>query len=247
MSRPRYSHEAMPERACEQLRQQLLKQLLTLPVPAFEHLIAHLLRACGYEEVQVLAGMSGGTQAGADLSASASSGLSRSVTLVQAKQYRTPVSRRFVDELRGAMLRTGAPQGLLLTTSTFYLPARRAVWKPCPLPVRLVDGRELLDLLLKHDLGVTTSATGRIKLDRRYFGRLRREHETGPRPQQRPHVTPRATAKEAAAKEAAAKEAAFKTVQEATVRSSSVRSSPCGARCSCGARCRSWLDIFRGA
>jgi restriction endonuclease Mrr len=236
MSRPRYSHEAMPERVREQLRQQLLEQLLTLPVPAFGHLIAHLLRACGYEEVQVLAGMSGGTQAGADLSASTSSGLSRSVTLVQAKQYRAPVSRRFVDELRGAMLRTGASQGLLLTTSTFYLPARRAVWKPCPLPVRLVDGRDLLDLLLKHGLGVTASATGRIKLDRRYFGRLRREHGEGSRPQQRPHVTA-----EAAPKEASPKDDALKPVLKATVRSSSVRSS------SCGARCRSWLDIFRGA
>ncbi len=107
---------------------------------------------------------------------------------MQAKQYRRPVSRRFVDELRGAALRTGAQQGVLLTTSTFYLPAYRAVWKGCPLPVRLVDGSEMLDLLIAHDLGVITSARGRTKLDRKYFEDLRREHGNVPRPRQRPHA-----------------------------------------------------------
>jgi hypothetical protein len=100
--------------AQDSVREQLREQLLALPVPAFEHLMARLLGLCGYAEVQVLAG----SQGGADLSAATSGGLSRSVTLVQAKQYRSPVSRRFVDELRGAMLRTGAQQGVLLTTST---------------------------------------------------------------------------------------------------------------------------------
>lgn len=164
------------------LREQLQEQLQTLPVAAFEHLIAQLLRRSGYAEVQVL----GGSQGGADLSASTPSGLSQAVTLVQAKQYRAPVSRRFVDELRGAMLRTGAQQGVLLTTSTFYLPAYRAVWKAGPFPVRLVDGAKLIDLLLTHHLGVMPSARGHLKLDRAYFARIRREH--GGLQSQRPAV-----------------------------------------------------------
>jgi restriction endonuclease Mrr len=150
---------------------------LALPSGAFEHLMARLLEAIGYREVRVLAG----SQGGADLCASASQGFSRPVTLVQAKQYRLPVSRRFVDELRGAMLRHHAPHGVLLTTSTFYLPAYRAAGQPGPLPVRLVDGAELLDLLVAHKLGVGVSGTGRPRLDRAYFERLRREHGSLPR------------------------------------------------------------------
>lgn len=168
------------------LREQLREQLLSLPVPAFEHLMARLLRLCGYAEVQVLAG----SQGGADLSAVTSSGMSQTLTLVQAKQYRSPVSRRFVDELRGAMLRTGAQQGVLLTTSTFFGPAYRAVWQGCPLPVRMVDGAEMIDLLHAHALGVTTSASGRAELDREFFAQLQRTHGSDPRPPQRPHAAP---------------------------------------------------------
>lgn len=160
--------------------EQLREQLLELSTPAFEHIVARLLRVCGYGDVQVLEGCKGG----ADLSASTSSGLSQTVTLVQAKQYRSPVSRRFVDELRGAMLRTGAQQGVLLTTSTFYLPAYRAMWKDCPLPVRLVDGPELLSLLLTHGLGVTTSAAGRLKIDHGYFAQLALDHGKKPHKKQ---------------------------------------------------------------
>ena len=185
MSRP------LSDRKPDAVRERLREQIMTLPVPAFEHLIARLLSSCGYAEVQVLAG----SQGGADISASSSNGLSRAVTLVQAKQYRRPVSRRFVDELRGAMLRTGAQQGILLTTSTFYVPTYRAVWKECPLPVRLVDGAEVLDLLISHRLGVNTSIRGRVKLDRKYFEQLRREHGSGPRPQQRPHTAPKAASR----------------------------------------------------
>lgn len=170
--------------AQDSVREQLREQLLALPVPAFEHLMARLLGLCGYAEVQVLAG----SQGGADLSAATSGGLSRSVTLVQAKQYRSPVSRRFVDELRGAMLRTGAQQGVLLTTSTFFGPAYRAVRKGCPLPVRLVDGAEMIGLLCAHGLGVRLSAQGRARIDCEFFTQLRRTHGSGPRPQQRPHA-----------------------------------------------------------
>ncbi len=144
-----------------QLREQLREQLLQLSPHAFEQLIARLLEACGYGRVQTLNASSGelpqslgfgrraAQKGGADLRALSPNGLSRVMTLVQVKQYRTPVSRRFVDELRGAMLRTGAQQGLLLTTSSFYGPAYTAVHEEgakCIAPVRLVDGSSNLQI-----------------------------------------------------------------------------------------------------
>jgi len=157
-----------------EVRGQLHQELLTLPVPAFNRLIARLLLMCGYGSVQVL----GEADGGADMVASASSGLSTTRTLIQAKQYQAPVSRRFVDELRGAMLRHRAPLGLLLTTSTFFGPTYRAADLECALPVRLVDGEELLDLLLAQRLGVRVSPGEQLALDREFFAALVQEQPT---------------------------------------------------------------------
>ncbi len=174
----------------EATRNRLREQLLQLSPSAFEHLIARLLEACGYGRVQLLNASSGelpqslgfGRRAaqtgGADLRALSSNGLSHTMTLVQVKQYRIPVSRRFVDELRGAMLRTGAQQGLLLTTSSFYGPAYTAVHGEGAegiAPVRLVDGEELLNLLIQHHLGVREidSVYPQINLD--FFDYLERD------------------------------------------------------------------------
>ncbi len=159
----------------QKVREQLHQELLALPVPAFVRLIARLLYHCGYGSVQVL----GEAQGGADIVASASSGLGSTRTLVQAKQYRAPVSRRFVDELRGAMLRHQAPQGLLLTTSTFFGPAYGAAALEGLFAVRLVDGEELLDLFLEKGLGLQDSDAGHLALDREFFAALVQEQPDG--------------------------------------------------------------------
>ena len=197
----------------EKVREQLLQQLIEMPPVAFEQLIAHWLKASGYEQVQVLAastrglattlfpaakptgssataaglpaGLSGKAmtvcggavrggivRGGVDFSAISQQGLSSGLTLVQAKQYRIPVSRRFVDELRGAMLRSGAQHGLLITTSTFYGPALQAVALPSAWPVRLIEGSALLDQLFGHRLGVRQTVSGRWQLDRGFLERL---------------------------------------------------------------------------
>ena len=114
----------------------------------------------------------GMVRGGVDFSATSQQGLSSGLTLVQAKQYRIPVSRRFVDELRGAMLRSGAQHGLLITTSTFYGPALQAVAFPSAWPVRLIEGSELLDQLFEHRLGVRQTVAGRWRLDRGFLERL---------------------------------------------------------------------------
>jgi hypothetical protein len=60
-----------------------------------------------------------------------------------------------VDELRGTMLRLGAQQGLLVTTSTFAPATREAVSAAQhALPIRLIDGRELCALLARHGVEI---------------------------------------------------------------------------------------------
>ena len=77
--------------------------------------------------------------------------LTRGLVIAQVKQYRETVPRSFVDELRGAMLRLGASQGLLVTTGAFSASAIEAAQSAQhAAPVRLMDGSELARLLRVH-------------------------------------------------------------------------------------------------
>ena len=147
------------------LRHDLREQLFCLDFLAFEYLMKQLLARSGYSTVHLVGrhhkrGRTKGTSArdaingGHDLKAYTQTDLSSSLTLTQIKQYRRVVSRRFVDELRGTMLRLGAEQGLLLTTSTFSRVAHHAARDSDIAPIILLDGEAILDLLVRHRLGV---------------------------------------------------------------------------------------------
>jgi hypothetical protein len=142
--------------------QQLREQLLALPFPDFARCLARLLGRLGYEETRLMGvteGRGRNAYGGFDLQATSRHGLSRSLLLAQVKQYRRPVPRSFVDELRGAMLRLGAQQGILLTTATFSPAAREAAASAQhALPIRLVEGDELIRLLLELDIPVGNRA-----------------------------------------------------------------------------------------
>ena len=166
----------------EEVREQLREHLLRLDVPAFEAFIAQLLGSLGYTNVQVKRAVhcvwtgerrrsrkGRNRHGGVDLQAYSQSELSHTLTIVQVKQYRQPVSRRFVDELRGAMLRNRAQQGLLITTSTFSDSARDAAQENPLLPVMLVDGEQLLALLFSQHLGVQQEMWS---LDANFFKRF---------------------------------------------------------------------------
>lgn len=108
---------------------------------------------------------------GLDLIALSHTDIATTLTLVQAKQYRGPVPRRFIDELRGAMHRLGADQGLLVTTSHFSDLAMGAAAESHLRPVRLVDGARLCSMLAARGLGVRGGGRDRI-LDGAYFDAL---------------------------------------------------------------------------
>jgi membrane-bound metal-dependent hydrolase YbcI (DUF457 family) len=140
-----------------ELRARLLEHLLALSFHGFEQIIHRLLNEMGYADVEILSRKSkkGRTRhGGRDIDAYADVGLTRARVIVQAKQYRRPVQRRFVDELRGVMLRTEASQAVLVATSDFPDIARTTALAEVHAPVRLIDGSQLIDLLIKHRVGV---------------------------------------------------------------------------------------------
>lgn len=160
--------------------QKLQTQLLELSIQGYEQLIAQVLRCVGYENVRVLrdpnpkrrSHKGRNRHGGYDITALVSTEFNTQPILIQVKQYERPISRRFVDELRGALLRTQARQGLLITTSTFAPRAREAASEDHIGPIHLIDGAGLRALLVRYRLGVGENRRGRFYLQKRFFRRL---------------------------------------------------------------------------
>lgn len=158
------------------LADRLRQRLLALDYPAFARYACALLEALGYEDPRPAGrkewkGYNRPGGGGYDLEASLPGGLAPRRVVAQIKQYDVlAVHQRSVDELRGACLRAGATEALLVTTSTFSVVVRRHAASPdttgafstgaLVAPVRLIDGGELLHLLIRHRLGVRERVRG---------------------------------------------------------------------------------------
>lgn len=165
------------------IQDQLRRRLLALDFHAFARCLCLLLTRLGYQEVR----LAGRTQwkgrnrsGGYDIEAALPAGVGRRRIIVQVKQFDTlPIFQRSVDELRGACLRAGAAEALLITASTFSpVVLRNAASAGTQVaPVRLLAGGELLDLLVRHRVGVReergpAARPRRLGLDEAFFGGL---------------------------------------------------------------------------
>jgi len=158
----------------DNLNEQLRDALLALSYPAFEECMRLLLGRMGYENVCGERDHFRGRNrdGGYDMAAISSTGVTKAKVIAQLKQYAGPVPKRYVDELRGTMLRTRARHGLLVTTSAFSPVARRAA-ENCPIaPIRLVEGTELTALLIAHRIGISKSPTTDLTVDTHFFSEL---------------------------------------------------------------------------
>ena len=174
------------------IAEQLRLRLLSLDYPAFARCACKLLEALGYEEARPAGrrewkGYNRPGGGGYDLEAVLPGGLVPRRIVVQLKHYDAPsIHQRNVDELRGACLRAGGAEALLITTSSFSKVVRnsqansRQAASQEPenaqgVPVRLIDGQELLGLLIRCRLGVRERIRGgtrRLEIDEAFFSRL---------------------------------------------------------------------------
>lgn len=120
----------------------------------FEELIGQLLAAIGFEEVSVTDGSKDG---GVDVRGTLVVGdVIRTRMAVQVKRWKQNVRAPLVQQVRGAL---GAhEQGLIVTTSDFAPGARREAARPDATPVALMNGEQLVDLLVGNDVGVTRTS-----------------------------------------------------------------------------------------
>jgi restriction system protein len=155
------------------LKSRLLDAILAQTPEFFERLVLDVLVAMGY----------GGSRADAaeHLGRSGDEGIDGRVNqdplgldqiLVQAKQYAVnrPINRQTIQAFIGSMTGQGVTKGVFITTSSFNENAKEFVKRGSQIKVVLIDGDELLTLMLRHHIGVRVERQVEVlDLDQNYF------------------------------------------------------------------------------
>lgn len=155
------------------LRGRLLKAILDQPPEFFEELVLDLLIAMGY----------GGSRADAAkrLGRSGDEGIDGVINqdslgldqiMVQAKRYapENPIDRKTIQAFIGSLAGQGVVKGVFITTSSYAESAKEFVLRGSATKVVLVDGKMLIDLMLKHRIGARVAQTVEIfEIDLNYF------------------------------------------------------------------------------
>lgn len=172
ISTPEEQIEAAFQSVQSALRVELLERIVQNSPAFFEQLIVDLLVSIGY----------GGSHknAAAQLGRSGDGGVDGVINedrlgldrvYVQAKRYaeNNAVGRSDVQAFVGSLVGLGASKGVFVTTSTFSSHARDFV-KHLSQRVILIDGSQLTDLMIEHNVGVRLSRAIEFKrLDEDFF------------------------------------------------------------------------------
>jgi restriction system protein len=156
-----------------ELSREVLKNVLAQSPTFFEHLVLDVLLAMGY----------GGSResAAAHLGKAGDEGIDGRVNqdalgldqvMVQAKRYAPdrPIDRQTVQAFIGSLAGQGVTKGILITTSYFNENALEFVRRGSNTKVVLVDGKQLVDLMMRYHIGVRVTRTVEIlELDQNYF------------------------------------------------------------------------------
>lgn len=153
--------------AFNQVQQQNLREMLhTLPPYQFEHLVRDLLEAIGYEDVQVTK-QSG--DKGVDVIATVQFGITTITEVVQVKRQRTSITRPVLDQLRGALPYHKAIRGTIVTLSSFTQGCKDVALYPGAAPITLIDGDRLVELLIRHEIGILKRPAYMFEIDEAYL------------------------------------------------------------------------------
>ena len=145
----------------ETQRAELLERVKAIDARQFEQLIGDLLSRLDFEIDQITSyGGDGGVDVRARL---AVGGVMQVRVAVQAKRWANNVRTPQVRELRGSL---GAHErGLIITTSDFSAGAREEAQRADAAPVALMNGADLVALMVQTELGVNRSAYDVIELE----------------------------------------------------------------------------------
>jgi len=147
----------------KRVRQTLRKRLLAMDSGEFEELIARLLAEIGFEDIEVTKRSGDG---GIDVRGTLVVGdVIRTRMAVQVKKWKPKnnVQAPVVQQVRGSL--GTHEQGLIITTSDFSPGARKEAARPDATPVALMNGEQLVLLLVEHNIGVSRRTHDLIEID----------------------------------------------------------------------------------
>jgi restriction system protein len=138
----------------QHVRRKLVQQVGKMPPAEFEALIGTLLAKLGFEDVTVTSFKGDG---GIDVRGTMVTGdVIRTRMAVQVKRWKANVQPPTVQQVRGSL---GAhEQGLIITTSDFSKGARAEAERADATPVALMNGEQLVKLLVENDIGIRRSS-----------------------------------------------------------------------------------------
>jgi restriction system protein len=134
----------------QQVRRKLIQQIGKMPPAEFEALVGTLLAKLGFEDVTVTSFKGDG---GIDVRGTMVTGdVVRTRMAVQVKRWKANVQAPTVQQVRGSL---GAhEQGLIITTSDFSKGASAEAERADATPVALMNGEQLVKLLVENDIGI---------------------------------------------------------------------------------------------
>lgn len=153
------------------LADELLERVKSSSPAFFEQLVVDLLVKMGYggsaSEAARVVGKSG--DGGID-GIIKEDRLGLDIIYIQAKRWDSVVGASSIRDFAGSLDFHGAKKGVFITSSQFSKDAREFVTRIGDKKIVLVDGSTLAQLMIDHDIGVSTVTTYTIKrLDSDYF------------------------------------------------------------------------------
>lgn len=136
----------------KKVRQDLRKHLLNMPPQKFEELIRSLLEEMGFEKTETTQFRN---DKGIDVRGILKTNqLTAMKVVIQAKRWTNNVGSVTVRNLRGSLHMVDGEQGIIVTPSDFSLEAKAEAQAEGKMPITLINGNQLMDLLFQYQVGV---------------------------------------------------------------------------------------------
>lgn len=155
------------------VRSRLLQTVIDQTPEFFERLVLDVLIKMGYggsrEDAAQHLGRSGDEGIDGRINQDT---LGLDQVLVQAKKYRPDrvIDRKEVQAFIGSLAGQGVTKGVFITTSSYQPSAREFIQRGSTTKIVLVDGEMLIDLMIRHGIGVRVAQKFEIhEIDQNYF------------------------------------------------------------------------------
>lgn len=156
----------------EALAADLLEATKRVSPKNFEQIVVELLIAMGYGGALVDAGEVVGKSGDGGIDGTIKQDkLGLDMVYVQAKRWQGTVGSPEVSQFSGSLLKHNALKGVMITTSQFSKEAREHV-RGITQKIVLIDGKQLAELMIEHDVGVKPASKKSYtlkSLDQEYF------------------------------------------------------------------------------